>query len=186
MSLRWRNCSTWTLHFLQIMNLNMGHKDKKKSWFLWSLCQCWAELVIGFIHTVPLKKTSLFNEVDVASLSLSLPFLFLLLHFHDKLVQVPLHYCRHPNTAILTTRQQRAREGRVCKREWSGTITVLVSYWGFSSRIMGVTSRGIHKGETGCLWVCERKGGGGGGKGHRAKCGTAADVKASEAYSERR
>lgn len=48
--------------------------------------------------------------------SLSLPFLFLLLHFHEILVQVPLHYCRHPNTAILTTRQQRAREGRACKR----------------------------------------------------------------------
>lgn len=36
----------------------MGHTEKKKHQ---------VELVIGFIHKVPLKKTSLFNKVDVAS-----------------------------------------------------------------------------------------------------------------------
>lgn len=54
--------------------------------------------------------------------------------------------------------RERAR-GRGCVRERSRIITVFVSYWGLSSQIMGVESRGMHMGGGGCECVREKKGG---------------------------
>ena len=47
------------------------------------------------------------------------------------------------------------REG-VIERE-AGLLQYFFSYWGLSLQIMGLGSKGMHEGEMGWLWVCERR-----------------------------